>query len=567
MYIDAVTIAALTAEFNETLLGGRVQKVVQVDEMSVGMEIYANHHRHYLLISARSDAARCLRVSDRLRRGTEKPSPLMLLLRKYVDGARLNAITQPPWERILWFDFDGEEGDTRLIAEIMDRRSNLILTDHESRVMEAIKRVGADRNRYRVTLPGQPYVPPPPQNKIAPDAVTAPMISEFLQKSADTPAWRVLVNNLAGCSPLFAREVVFRAGEDAEAPAFDLDPSYLYAALFDAVEDINNHRWWPTLVPGEEPDTYRAFAAYKLTHMAGWQPASTISDAVRAYIAAPTTFDAYAPAKKTVEGQIEEALTRLNKKLAAMERQSVPENEIEVLRKKGELLLAYGPTLEDGQAEFSAQYDFDAPPLTIRLDPTLTYVKNSQVYFARYEKARRAQDELPRLIRGTRREVAYVEQLQSDLALAESWPEIEEVRAALQEAGYWQGRKTRGPGGGKPGIRRFTTAEGFVIMVGRNAAQNHVLVTERSNRADLWLHARNVPGSHVIIRNDGRPIPGAVIEGAAALAAYYSSRREDGTVEVDVTERRYVRPIKGGKPGMVTYKNESTLTVVPSHQL
>jgi predicted ribosome quality control (RQC) complex YloA/Tae2 family protein len=280
------------------------------------------------------------------------------------------------------------------------------------------------------------------------------------------------------------------------------------------------------------------------------------------YFAAPAA-SPYGSAKKTVSRQIDGARKRIDRKLASLGRQAAQAEEIERLRKQGELLLAYGPSMGRGQTELRAQYDPDGPEMIIPVDPKLTHVENARRYFDQYEKAKRAASDVPGLIEIAKRESAYLEQLSTDLELAENWPEIDMVREELVKAGYWQGQKVRGPKSGKPGIRRLTTPEGYVIFVGRTADQNHTLVTERSKPDDLWLHARERAGSHVIVRNDGRQIPDAVIQRAAGLAAYYSAARGEASVEVIVTARRYVRPIKDGKPGQVTYKNEQVISVRP----
>jgi predicted ribosome quality control (RQC) complex YloA/Tae2 family protein len=562
MYVDAMTTAALADELNETILGGRVQDVIELDALSVGFEFYAGR-RHYLLASADPQSARCHLVPDRLRRGVEQPSPLGLLLRKYVQGARLMAVGQPPWERVLTFDFSGHEGETRLIVETMDKRSNIVLTAGGD-IMDCIKRVGPDQNRYRVLLPGKPYIPPPPQDKLPPPDVTAARIDSFLAADPDAPAWQVLVSHIAGVSPLFAREVIHFASGDARAPAFDVAGTMVYASFEKLIGDAAAGRWSPCVVPAE--DGYRAFAAYSLTHLDGWTPVESISQAMSLYFGAPVGEGAYEAGKDTVRAQLDGALKRAQRKLDALKRQMSDSEEIERLRKSGELIYAYASTLKPGQREFQAQYDPDGPPLTVTLDPVLTPVENAQHYFERYEKAKRAAADVPKLQAAARQEVAYLEQLATDLDLAESWPEIDLVREALQKDGFWKGSRTRSPRGGTPGIRRFTTGDGFVILVGRNAAQNHTLITERSAGDDLWLHAHNLPGSHVIVKHDGRPIPDEVVQRAARLAAYYSAARGDTSVEVDVTRRRYVRPIRGGRPGMVTYKNEETLTVKPGKE-
>lgn len=565
MYVDAVTTAAVADELNEKVVGGRVQAVLEVDRQSIGFEVYAGQ-RYYLLMSVKPDAARCQLVPDRLRRGRPTPSPLGQLLKKYVDGARLTAVSQPPWERMLHLDFSGHEGETRLIVETMDRRSNIILTV-DGDILDSLKRIGPDLNRYRTTLPGRPYVPPPPQNKARPETVTVSMMDGFLQQKPDRLAWRTLVANVAGISPLFAREIIFFASGDAEAPSFDVGPGMIHAAFKQRIDDVLAGNWQPCVVPAGEasgrPEGYVAFAAYPLTHLDGWQPVESISAAMTAYFGAPVGMDAYRAAKGPVREEVVDAIERVQHKLDALKREQSSAEEIEALRQQGELILAYASTLKPGQSLLKAQYDPEGPVLDIPLDVSLSPVENAQKLFDRYDKAKRAAEDVPRLRRRAAHELGYLRQLATDLDLAESWPEIDEVREALQEGGYWRGTQRRGPKGGRPGVRRFTLGDNYVVFVGRNAAQNHELVTQRAAGNDLWLHARNIPGSHVIIKNDGRPIPEAVIETAARLAGYYSAAREDTTVEVDVTERRYVRPIRGGKPGMVTYRNERTLNVPP----
>lgn len=561
MYVDAVTTAAVASELREQILHGRVQAVIQTDPASLGLEIYANGQRRYLLMTVDPQAARCHLVPDKLRRGVERPAQVYLLMRKYIDGARLMAITQPRWERILWLDFSGDEGEVRLVVETMGKLSNIVLVVGGD-ILDCMKRIGPDQNRYRTILPGKPYVPPPPQKKSFPDEVTAAVLEEALRGPPDRPAWRVLVDHVAGVSPQFAREIVYRACDDCEAQAFDVAGRRITQTLAEMVADVQAERWYPCVVPAGDAG-YRAFAAYQITHLEGSQPVTGISEAMTLYFGAPVLEEAYSAGKEGVKAQIDAARERVQRKLASLKRQPSSDETIELLRKQGELIFAYSHAITPGQTELKAQYDLDGPALTISLDPNLTPSENGQQYFVRYEKAKRAALDLPKMIRETQLELDYLDQLANDLDLAENWPEIEMVRETLQNEGYWQGRKTRGPRSGKPGIRRFTTPDGFVILVGRNVQQNHTLVTTRSKSDDLWLHVRNLPGSHVIIKFDGRDIPDDVIEYAAGLAAYYSAGRGEGTVEVDVTQRRYVRPVKGGKPGLVTYKNERTLSVKP----
>jgi predicted ribosome quality control (RQC) complex YloA/Tae2 family protein len=288
-----------------------------------------------------------------------------------------------------------------------------------------------------------------------------------------------------------------------------------------------------------------------------------VSEALAAYYGAPVGEDAYNAAKAPVEKAIDEATARLEAKLASLERSVTDEAEREMLRKSGELILAYQYTLQGGQTELRAHYEPDEPELVVQLDTALTPLENAQRYFTRYEKARRALDDVPQLIEETRAEINFLAQLKTDLALASNWPDIDEVQQALQSRGYWRGRRVGRVGGGKSAPMRMVTPSGFVIWVGRNSRQNEIVTFDKGGGADLWLHARDVPGAHVVVKFDGRPIPEDVIQQAAEAAAYFSARRGEARVIVDVTECKYVRKIKGTGPGMVTYRNETTRTVAP----
>lgn len=563
MYFDAVTMTAIRDELTMKLLDGRVQALVEVDDLSLGMEIYARQQRNNLYLSAHPQRARVQLMDDKLRRGATHPSPLGLLLKKYLIGSRLIEISQPPHERILHLSFSGEEGDVTLIAEIMDRRSNIILTVGDL-IMDSIKRIGKDQNRYRVTLPNKLYIPPPPIRKMPPAELTSALMKGLLMEEPAAYAWKALVKHLSGISPLLARELAFRAAGEIAICAADISPTDLLTEIEAFLNSIDRGDWRPGVCHVEEGSGYTAFAAYPITHLKGWEPRPSISAAVTDYFGAPVSLDAYAPAKETVAREVKAALLKMEKKLSALRRQLKDADEIDRLRISGELIYAYSYQLAKGDAELIAQYDVEAQPLSIKLDTDLIPVENAQRYFERYEKAKKAFADLPVLVKRAELEWDYLQQLKTDLDLAENWPEIDEVREALVAGGYWQGRRTKTPRSGKPGIRRYVSPDGFVILVGRNAAQNHTLVTEKSQKDDLWLHAHGLPGSHVIIQKSGREVSDQALEQAAKLAAYFSAGRTESSIRVDITERRYVRPIKGARPGQVTYRNERTLTVKPA---
>ncbi|MBN2303165.1 MAG: NFACT family protein [Anaerolineae bacterium] len=567
MNFDAVTIMALVDELNTTLSGGRVQDSVQVDQETLGLEIYANHQRHYLLMSAHQQFARVLLSEEKLRRGIPQPSPLGLLLRRYVEGARIDGVHQPAWERVIILDIDGPEGVFELVIEPMERRANILLLRADGTIADCIRRVGPQDNRVRISLPGQPYDPPPPQKlKRDPYALTADRLGEWLDNQPGERARQILTGKLLGFSPQIAKEVVFRATGAINTKAADTSARVLFSVIEDLFGAFRAREWEPgvSVQASDQDGEVSAYSAYPLTHLDGWTPVASISQAIERYYGPLVGEGAYEAAKKPVRAVIHEAQAKVGKKLDSLRRSLQDEAEIEHLRQSGELLLAYQYGLGPGQTAFKAQYEVDGPEIEIVLDPGITPLDNAKRYFEKYEKAKRARAGVPQLIAATEQELAYLGQLETDLDLATNWPEIGEVQDMLQVHGYWHGPKTKRPGGEWSGPLKVTTESGYVIWVGRNSRQNDNVTFSKGNSDDLWLHVRGVPGAHVIIKSNGRDVPDSVIRRAAAIAAYYSRARTESRALVDVTQRKYVRKIKGGKPGMVTYRNESPVDVVPA---
>jgi predicted ribosome quality control (RQC) complex YloA/Tae2 family protein len=563
MYFDAITIMALVDELNATVAGGRIQDSVEIDANTISLEVYAHRQRRYVLISADQQYARVHLASEKPRRGVQKPSPLGLLLRRYAEGAHLAGVRQPAWERVVILDIEGPAGVHELIIEPMERRANILLVRDDGIILDCIRRVGPEENRVRVSLPGHPYDPPPPQKlKRVPATLTLTLLGDMLDNDPGNKTRQTLTRKLLGISPQVAKELVYRATGAFNTKAADTSPRALLSVLDDFFARIKARDWEPGVVLDD--DAVQVYAVYPVTYLDGWTPLDSASQAVERYYGPLVGEGAYHAAKKPIRTILQDAKARVAKKLESLRESIQDEAAIERLRQSGELLLAYQYSLASGAAVLRAQYDVEGPELEIKLDPSLTPLENAQRYFDKYEKAKRARRNVPRLINAAKREVAYLSQLETDLELASNWPEIGEVQDALQDNGYWRGKPTKRPGGGKSGPLKVTTDDGYVIWVGRNSRQNDIVTFDRGSPADLWLHARDVPGAHVIIKNDGRDIPDDVIERAAALAAYYSKLRDEKRVQVDMTQRKHVRKIKGGKPGMVTYRNESSLMVVPA---
>ena len=564
MTMDSFVVSALVDELMDAIVGGRIQDSVMVDSTGIGLEIYANHRRQYLYLSADTQYPRVHLIGEKLRRGTSKPSQLALLIRRYCEGGHILHVSQPPYERILELDIIGEEGEVTLVIEPMERRSNLILVQN-GMILDCARRIGPQENRYRITLPAHQYVPPPPiEGRINPADLTAEQFTNLFESLTDPElkTTSFLSSNLLGMSGLLSREAVARVGGNLTQKAVDAPISELYRVLQEEIFAPLLKREWQVGNYYQKGEIM-GFSVLPLVHVERWEATATLSEAMCAHYGIPGGEDGYRVAKIPVAKMVKEGLAKEGAKLHSMQKSLRDVKDIERLKQSGELIFAYQYAIQPQQTKLVAQYDPDEPPFEIRLDPRLTATENAEAYFHRYDKSKRAQQEVPTLIEVSQHKIAYLHQLETDLDLARNWVEIDEIRQSLHQLGYWQGQVPRKIGGEKTAPLRVVSADGFVIWVGRNSRQNEEVTFKRGSAEDLWLHVRGVPGSHVVVKFDGRTIPEAVIVQAAAYAAYYSKLKHEASALVDVTQCKHVKKIKGAAVGMVTYRNETTRSVTP----
>jgi len=442
MYCDALTVSALVDELRHKLIGGRVQRVLMVDSLTVGLELYAHQQRHHLLLSAQAEqGGRAHLVSHKLRRGLASASPLLLRLRKHARGAHLTAVQQPPAERILQLTLERDDGTVMLIAELMGPRSNIILIETDTTILECVKHIPPHQNRHRVLLPGHPYIPPPPQQKLEWANLTPGRLNKALQEQDDALLWQRLVGTVRGVSPLLAREVAHRATGDAQAPSAQVDR--VLAELEQLLRLPATGDWEPTVAL--QDGQVVAFAPYVLTHCVQHERRESISAAMEAFYTEQLGADPYAAARQRVREQIDRQQERQERKREALLRAQPSDERLATLRQKGELLLAYASQIEQGQEMLIVPYHTDQPPLHIALDPARSAVENAQRYFWQYEKAKSAAQEVPKRLAEVDNTLDYLEQLATDLALAEDQPGIAEVEAALAAAGFAPQKRQRQP--------------------------------------------------------------------------------------------------------------------------
>lgn len=570
MHFDALTLAAIAAELNTTIRGGRVQQILLPDAHSVGMEIYADRQRHYLLLSAHPQASRVHLSGQKLRRGMEKETPLLLLLKKYVRGAILDAIKLPiAYDRVLALHFDHpEHGPTTLLAEPMGRLSNLLLLDAGDKILGVLKRVIPGENAQRVLLPKRPYTPPPAQHKLPPlddgNADYYTQLSGLL--AGGGRLWRALMDGVDGISPTLAKEIAWRVTGDVNGDAEPGQVVALAAVLQELWGLPASGEWMPGLALDDEEGVV-GFAPYELHFADDFLPTESVSAAVSRFYGEAErdpagSTDAYAGMRNGVAVLIQQAEDRVARQLSAIAAEEPEAGDPAHLRTQAEWLLALHTQIQPGQRELVVPLG-DEERLVIPLSERETPVEQAERMFDRAAKLERAAVIIPERRAQLEADRDYLAQLQSDLALAQNQPEIAAVREGLREAGYLRQRPGRtlkvAPDRSKP--LRFLSAEGYAILVGRNARQNEIVTFDEAGPDDLWLHVRDVPGSHVIIRCGGQPVGEETIRAAAQLAAYHSRLREERGVAVAVARRRFVTRAPGGRPGLVHMRNEDTVVV------
>lgn len=593
MTFDGLALAAMAAELRGQLHDARVQKVVQPDLLTIALETYRNHERRWLLLSAEPQRPRVYLTAEKPGRGVETPSPLLLLLRKHVEGLRVGDVVQPSGERILSFDFvlvrpsdeppvksegklpsPGQPNRTegyhssrvrfRLIIEAISQYSNLILVDADGTVLDAARRISAEQNRYRVTLPHRPYVAPPAQSKRSlTEAGAAACEAVLVAAGSGGAIWQALVAGFAGVGPLAAREAVFRALGDARArvPSDAATIEDVAGRLARALGELSRPVFDGTFEASvaRDGDAIVAFAPYPLTHLGNWETRPSLSAAADDYYRQTTSTRAVDVARRALLAAIGAERSQAERKRDSLLRALEGTTRADELRRRGDLLLTYGVSVPKGATSFHAD------GVEIELDPRLSVVENAQSYFRRYQKAKAALREVPALLEETELRLRYLDELTGLANIAETPEAVRSLRGDVRPEQKQPTRPTRRRPARRSddGVLRLRASDGTEMLIGRSARQNHLVTFELARPDDVWLHARGCPGAHVILRVNGGSPSSRTIEEAAAVAAYFSTNRESGKVAVDWTRRKLVRRLGKGAPGLVSYTGEQSIVVRP----
>lgn len=563
MPLDGLTLKALVNELNTRLRNGRILKIYQPTPHTVTLHIRLPGETQILLISAEAQGAR-LHTVEKQPTNPVSPPAFCMLLRKYVEPSRVIGIEQEGMDRIVHIkleglDFTGQASEYTLLVELLGRHSNIYLLDGSNTILDAVKRFP-----QAGIMPGAAYQPPPYQGKLEPDAISK---DEFLTRlrlePMGTKMWRWIQNTFQGFSKTAAQEVIRRAGlpEGVEREALAEQAwNDLYSAFKVLLAEIEDGGQ-PAYYPGESD-----FAAYRLLGKEAVDFTST-DQLITAVLGERSDKQRIKQLANSLKKRIDTHYKRVLRKEEIQRAELQEAKQAEDWRHLGELLTANFHLLRQGLREVEvADYTKEGQPLVrIELDPLVSPAVNVQRFFKKYRKAQASQKHTARQLKKTEMERNYLEGILLQLDMADSEEVLREIEIELAAEGYVKQRVKR-QRSAKQELQepaRYRSRDGIVILVGRNNRQNDLVTFRLSSPRHLWLHARNMPGSHVVVLAEGE-IPEQTLQDAARLAAYFSKGRESNSVPVDYTERRHVRKPKGAKPGFVTYEQAKTIFVNPT---
>ena len=570
MAFDGITIANIVTELNQTITGGKINKIAQPenDELIITIK---NQRKQYRLFLSASASLPLIYLTE-----TNKPSPLTapnfcMLLRKHIGSGKIIAIEQPGMERIIRFTIEhlNELGDLctkYLIVEIMGKHSNIIFCNEEDQIIDSIKHVSAHMSSVREVLPGRPYFIPETQSKLNPFVLTEEIFQEKIFPRPVNVA-KAIYTSITGISPLMAEEVCYRAGIDGGIPTDgleDVERVHLAHTFLRMVDDIRDGHFEPNIIyKGKEPVE---FACFPLSQYQDYRAVSypSIFPVLETYYAEKNIVTKMRQKTVDLRKIVQNALERNVKKYQLQQKQLKDTEKKEKYRVWGELLNTYGYEVEPGAKSMEALNYYTNEMIQIPLDETMTPQENAKKYFDKYSKLKRTKEALDTLLQETGDEIKHLESIAASLDIASSEEDLVQIKEEMMEYGYVKRKNT---GGKKVKVTsrpyHYISSDGYDIYVGKNNFQNDELSFKFASGNDWWFHAKGQPGSHVIVKSKNEELPDRTFEEAGKLAAHYSKGRQAPKVEIDYTQKKNLRKPTGGKPGFVVYYTNYSLLIEP----
>lgn len=574
MAFDGITTNCIMQELNHLLAGQRISKIAQPEREELLFTFKAlNESSNRLLISANASLPFLYMTKE------NKTSPLnapnfCMLLRKYIGNGRISAISQPSMERVLCFTIEhlDEMGDPAvkyLYVEIMGKHSNIIFCDKDGQIIDSIKHVSGQMSSIREVLPGRPYFIPAQQDRFDPWQIAKEQFVEQILKKPCSVA-KAIYTSLVGFSPIIATELAYRSGLDADdstAALTQADVERLYDVFRSLLQDLSDGNFSYGIYYDPVTGAPKEFAPIPLTIYSDmeYKTFSSISEVLEAFYAQRNKHTVIHQKSTDLRKIVSIHLERDRKKYLLQKKQLADTEKKDKYRIYGEMLHTYGYAASPGDKSIEVTNYYTNEPFVIPLDPTLDAMENAKKYFDKYAKLKRTGNALSSYILETENEIKHLESIETSLSIAETEGDLAAIKEELQEYGFIKkhsGKKTNRISKSQP--LHFVDDNGFHIYVGKNNYQNDQLTFKFATGNDWWFHAKQMTGSHVIVKSENKELPDSTYEYAAALAAYYSSGRDNEKVEIDYLQKKNVKKPNGSAPGFVVYYTNYSLVATPS---
>ncbi len=563
MSFDGFMTRAMTHELKTLLTSGRISKIYQPYKTELIFTIRAKGKNHHLLLSANASFAR-IHITKEKYDNPSTPPMFCMLLRKHLEGSIIEEIEQLDMERVIIFhiknkDELGDETYKKLYIEIMGRHSNISLVDKKTGlILDSIKHISPAQSSYRTVMPGQIYKLPPEQHKADPFKLD----SDELLKRIDFNAGKIdkqLVGQIAGLSPQLAREITFQSGSFVNRNT--LPPAFLKI-----MNRLQEHDYHPEMIT---VDGKESFSIVPLEHVKGERKAfQSVSELLDRFYYGKAERDRVKQQAHDLERFLRNEWQKNKKKIKKLEQTLHQAERAKEYQKLGELLTANLHMVKRGdkQVEVIDYYDEEGGMTLIKLDPQKNPSDNAQAYFKKYNKAKNSVAVVEEQIEKAKEEVIYFDQLIQQMESAAP-KDIEEIREELIEEGYIRRRlkQQKKKKETKPQLEQYVSTNGIEFFVGKNNKQNDYVTNKFARQDEIWLHTKDIPGSHVVIRST-EPDEETLLQ-AATVAAFYSKAKQSSSVPVDYTKIRHVKKPNGSKPGYVIYDNQTTMFVTPNEDL
>ena len=574
MSLDGIFLNSITNDLYKKLIGGRVDKIHQPDKNEIVISIRSKGENYKLLITAISNSPR-LHLTNVTRQNPLEPPMFCMLLRKHLTSAHITNIKQINFDRIVEISFEckdefGTTVNKSLITEIMGKHSNIIFINEDKTIIDAIKRVAENVSSVRQVYPGLKYVIPPGSDKLNPLTVTRDLFMKEIESTNNgIYIYNFLYKNFLGFSPFISREICYLTNLNESTYLGELSEEKkeeIWNVFSKIINKVKQNDFSFNIFYDENKNQY-GFYCLEIEYLKDYERKNFLSPG--------ELLDEYyyeLDNKNKINQRVASLIKNINTKIDR-NRKKVEKQRNELLNAEnrdkykiyGELILAnLHKTPENHKLRVINYYDPELKEITIPLDPRFNLPQNSQKFFKRYNKLKKAEEELEKLIDITLNEIKYLENILFSIEECETIDDLNDIYSELISEGFMKRKSKADKSNKTKPITAFISSGGHEILVGKNNIQNDMITFKIGKNEDYWFHAKNMPGSHVIIRTKGDELTDEEFVEAAKIAAYYSKGKNSSTVEVDYTKKSNIKKPPNAKPGFVIYDTNYSMLVEPN---